>query len=170
MTDTPKTAEQVVREALLDGVDVVFAGDAFTSQCEAIVAALRAAGLLREGGDHPEQPFHSVRAFFLNEGMFSGLDYPDRIERAGKLARKFVERVIVPEGLAYRVPGVVTDDMVSRAHEVLGVAWFEPGGNSQPPSAEAVRAALEAAGVGAQVDDCMCGHLGRAKGAVRDDE
>lgn len=43
------------------------------------------------------------------------------------------------------VAPVVSDAAVEAAGEALGIAWFEEGGDAQPPSASTIRAALTAA-------------------------
>ena len=40
---------------------------------------------------------------------------------------------------------LTSDDAVARAHEVLGVAWFEEGGHERPSSVDDIRAAILAA-------------------------
>lgn len=52
--------------------------------------------------------------------------------------------VVLHDPSAPVVP-VVSDAAVEAAGEALGIAWFEEGGDAQPPSASTIRAALTAA-------------------------
>lgn len=67
---------------------------------------------------HTEQPFHSVRAFFLAHGLFSGREYFDRVRLAGDLARRLVAAIIVPEEV-HVVGESLTADMVEQAARAM---------------------------------------------------
>ncbi|AXA95442.1 hypothetical protein [Microbacterium sp. PM5] len=51
----------------------------------------------QRGSSGAEQPFYSVRAFLLQQGLFAGRDHHDRVQRCGEFARELLAAMIPPQ-------------------------------------------------------------------------
>lgn len=61
---------------------------------DALEASLRPFDRVEPG--ELEQPFHSIRAFFLSNTFYQSLEHEERVRRSGDLARKLLSVMVVP--------------------------------------------------------------------------
>lgn len=113
-----ETPEVVVAEAIAGSNGEPRPGRFERTIAEVAVRALRETGMLAGVQSGSRQPFHSVRAFFLRDGFFSGCEYVDRVKRAGELTERLLEVIIVPRDLAIAGDGL-TDEAVEHAARAM---------------------------------------------------